>query len=263
MSDHPLLEVLADQVRHSSSGVVVLTGAGISLASGVPTFRGKGGLWDRYDPYEYATIAALRDHPEKVWRFLRELDDTLLRAEPNVAHTAIATLEDAGLVHFVITQNVDGLHQAAGSKRVIELHGSHSTITCLDGRHTFRREDLQDVASDPVPRCPTCGSILKPDVVFFGEQLPFHAYRRAEHAVRSGDLLIVIGTSLEVEPAASLPDLARHAGTSIWEINPKPELAADGTIALTAEQALPTLVQLVKPRSTWRTILDHARGRRS
>ncbi len=247
--DHPLIVELAHHVRHSATGAVVLTGSGISVASGVPSFRGRGGLWDRYDPLEFATIDALRDHPDRVWRFLRELDEILAAARPNPAHVAIAALEQLGLISQVITQNVDSLHQAAGSTRVIELHGSSRTLTCLVCGARYAREELLDTPDEP-PRCLACQGVVKPDVTFFGEPLPAGAFQRADHAVRSCDLLVVVGTSAEVDPAARLPTLARHHGARIWEINPEPAIDADGTIAARAEDVLPRLVEHLRPRST-------------
>ena len=241
--DHPLIAELARQLRRSATGAVVLTGAGISVASGVPSFRGHGGLWERYDPYEVATIDALRRHPVRVWEFLRELDAIIEAAQPNAAHTAIAALEHLGLVSQVVTQNVDSLHQDAGSSRVIELHGSNRTLTCLTCGARYRREELLGTPPGTAPTCLACGGILKPDVTFFGEPLPTGAFQRADHAVRACDLLLVVGTSAEIDPAARLPVLARHHGARVWEINPAPEIDADGTIAAPAEQVLPRVVE--------------------
>lgn len=255
------LDRLAQLLRHSASGAVVLTGAGISVASGVPSFRGRGGLWDRYDPEEYASIAALRRDPEKVWGFLRELRTTLEAAAPNPAHDALARLETTGIVTRVVTQNVDGLHQRAGSTRVVELHGSDRTISCLDCRRSYARADVAHLADEPVPRCPRCRGVLKPDVVLFGESLPRDAFRRAEHAVRHADVLLVVGTSAEVYPAAKLPELARRSGARVWEVNPAAELAStDGAIRGRAEEILPALAEALRPARVWRTIPRLLRG---
>lgn len=260
----PDLVRLARELRGSARGAVVFTGAGVSIASGVPSFRGQGGLWTRYDPAEYASIAALRADPEKVWGFLRELRTTLDAAVPNAAHRAVAALEASGVVTAVVTQNVDGLHQRAGNERVIELHGSDRTLTCLDGGHTFERADVEHLADDPVPRCPRCGCVLKPDVVLFGEQLPQAPFRRAEHALRHCDVLLVVGTSAEVYPAARLPGSARRGGASVWEINPVAELDdVDGTIRGGAEDVLPALVEALRPARSWRTIPRLLRGLRA
>lgn len=237
------MDALARALRDSATGAVVLTGAGISIASGVPAFRSDGGLWERYDPAEYATIDALRRDPEKVWGFLRELHTVVGAARPNPAHLAIADLERSGHVQLVVTQNVDALHQAAGSERVIELHGSADTLSCLDCGAQEDRAHVERRTHTPVPRCRDCGGVLKPDVILFGEDLPVGAYRRAQHAARNTDLMLVVGTSAEVEPAASLPAAARRHGATVWEINPEPCLdVASRTIAATAEQVLPLLV---------------------
>ncbi|MBW3621432.1 MAG: NAD-dependent deacylase [Actinobacteria bacterium] len=252
---------LADALRRSARGAVVFTGAGISVASGVPSFRGTGGIWTRYDPAEYASIDALHRDPEKVWGFLRELRRTLDAAVPNRAHEAIAHLETTGVVTNVITQNIDGLHQRAGNDRVIELHGSNRSISCLGCARTFARAEVEHLADDPVPSCPSCGGVLKPDVVLFGEQLPQAPFRRAEHALRHCDVLLVVGTSVEVFPAARLPELARRHGASVWEINPVAELPdVDGAIRGDAEVVLPALADALRPARSWRTLPRMLRG---
>lgn len=262
--DDPDLARLAQQLRQSASGTVVFTGAGVSIASGVPSFRGQGGLWTRYDPAEYASIAALRRDPERVWGFLRELRRTLDEAAPNPAHEAIARLEASGIVTHVITQNIDGLHQRAGNTRVIELHGSDRTISCLDGGHTFERADVEHLADRPVPSCPRCAGVLKPDVVLFGEQLPQEPFRRAEHALRHCGVLLVVGTSAEVYPAARLPAMARRNGAQVWDINPVAELDdVDGSIRGAAEDVLPALAAAVRPARSWRTVPRMLRGLRA
>lgn len=255
------LHDLAHAVRHGTSGVVALTGAGVSVASGVPSFRGSSGLWERYDPIEHASLQALRRNPQRVWQFLRELDRFLSAAAPNAAHRALAELGDRGFVTHVITQNVDGLHQAAGSRDVIELHGSNRSLTCLDCGASYRRADLAGTPVDEVPRCRSCGGVLKPDVTFFGEELPRGAYQRAEHAARSCSVLLVVGTSAAVEPSARLPRVTAGAGGQVWEINPEPELAeADGAVVANAEDALPQLVDQLAPQPTLGRILGALRG---
>ena len=234
-----LVAALAD----TNSPAVVLTGAGISAASGVPSFRGHSGLWSRYDPRDYATIQAFRADPAKVWEMLWKLDGILDDAEPNPAHEAIADLEHLGFVSSLITQNIDGLHHQAGSRNVIELHGSRRTLTCLTCGRTFPREEVLAVVEPPeVPRCRACEGYLKPDVVLFGEELPRDAARRAEQAVRACDDLLVVGTAAEVEPAASLPRLARSEGARIWEINLEASISTDRRITQAAEEVLPTIV---------------------
>ena len=199
--------------------VVALTGAGISVESGIPDFRSPGGLWSRFDPLEYAHIAAFRRSPAKVWVLLKELDATLSRARPNAAHLALAELEARGLLAGVITQNVDNLHQAAGSVNVIEYHGNAHRFVCLDCARPFLREDL-DFAR--VPLYCGCGGLIKPDVVFFGEPIPAAAQAAAVQLASTCDLLLIIGTSGEVAPANFLPFIARDHGALIVENNLEP-----------------------------------------
>ena len=242
------LEALARALADRRRPAVVLSGAGVSLSSNIPTFRGSEGLWVRYDPLEYATIDALEADPAKVWRMLWELDEVLEAAEPNPAHRAIAELQHLGAVSTVITQNVDALHQAAGSDDVVELHGSGRRLRCLDCGHPDSRDEVaRRTTRGEVPRCRSCGGQLRPEVVFFGELLPPDALERAERAILSCDDLIVTGTAAEVEPAASLPLLAQGAGARLWEINPEPGLPGARRITQPAEHALPDLVARLRP----------------
>jgi NAD-dependent deacetylase len=249
------IDRLAQLLRHATAGVAVLTGAGVSVASGVPSFRGTGGIWERHDPMEVATLTALRRDPARVWRFFDELEDVLTTASPNAAHHALASLEDGGFVQTVITQNIDGLHQAAGSIAVIELHGSPVTLTCTSCRRTSGRTPPPARDDAGVPRCAACDGVLKPDITLFGESLPGTALRRAEHAVRRSGVLLVVGTSAEVEPAARLPRLARTLGATVVEVNPEPVLAGADSIAAPAEVVLPELARRLQP-----TVLDTVRA---
>lgn len=235
------LDDLVATIRRSSRGVVVLTGAGVSVASGIPSFRGNSGLWTRWDPEEYATIDAFDRDPARVWEFLRELGETLEEAEPNEAHRAIAALGGRGFVDVVVTQNVDGLHQRAGSERVVELHGSHRTLRCRRCDATFPVDEMATVVDAVVPTCRNCGGVLKPDVVLFGEPMPPQALRQAEHAVRHCGVLLVVGTSVEVHPASRIPDIAARAGAAIWEVNPEPAVPGAKAIVGRAESVLPAL----------------------
>jgi NAD-dependent deacetylase len=191
---------------------VVLTGAGISTESGIPDFRSATGIWAQYDPTEYATIEAFRRDPEKVWDFYALRLEVLAKAEPNAGHLALAELERRGLVQAVITQNIDGLHQRAGSENVIEVHGSIRTASCLECGETAALDHA-------APRCPTCGALMKPGVVMFGELLPVDAMARAEGLVRETGLLVVVGSSLEVWPVAGLPEQAIAAGATLAILN--------------------------------------------
>ncbi len=196
--------------------MVALTGAGISVESGIPAFRGAQGLWDRFDPMEYATIEAFSADPEKVWRMFSTLLSLLLAAVPNRAHLGLAKLEQAERLRSVITQNVDGLHQAAGSRNVIEYHGNIRELVCLS---CWKRFPLAGWSpGDSVPRC-ECNEILKPDLVLFGEPIPWGAQAAAEAEAKACGALLVIGTSAQVFPACDLPAIARAHGAVVIEIN--------------------------------------------
>ncbi|HEX7625444.1 MAG TPA: NAD-dependent deacylase [Gaiellaceae bacterium] len=199
---------------------VVLTGAGVSTESGIPDFRSATGIWASYDPYEVASIDGFRRDPERVWEFYGRRLDVLAEAQPNPAHLAIADLEARGLVQAVITQNVDGLHARAGSRDVIEVHGSIATATCPACGHREEREGLRELL--PVPHCPECGAVLKPDVVMFGELLPVAAIERATALAQNAALLLVVGSSLEVWPVAGLPEETVAHGGKLAIVNHDP-----------------------------------------
>jgi NAD-dependent deacetylase len=204
--------------------IVAFTGAGISVESGIPDFRSPDGLWSRFDPMEYAHIQAFRANPAKVWALLQEMDATIARARPNPAHLALAQLEAKGLLLGVITQNVDNLHQAAGSKRVVEYHGNAQRFICdtCKGRHPRKTLDF-----GRTPLYCRCGGLIRPDVVFFGEPIPTHAQKEAEELARKCDLLLVIGTSGEVAPASYIPYTAKEWGALIVENNLTPTRLTD------------------------------------
>jgi len=201
-----------------SGKIVALTGAGISVESCIDSFRGESGIWKKYKPEEYATIDAFNVNPTKVWKMLKELSVTITNAEPNQAHKALAELEKMDKLSSIITQNVDGLHQKAGNTNVIELHGNNRQLKCIDCNqiHPVTKDILEEIP----PRCP-CGGILRPDVVFFGEPLSANAIQHASQEALATNLMLVIGTSAIVYPAASIPILAKGAGARIIEINPE------------------------------------------
>src|SRR5689334_13616026 len=178
------VERLADLLREAGS-CVVLTGAGVSTESGIPDFRSPTGIWAQVDPMEYASIRAFREDPEKVWRFYSLRIEMLTGAEPNAAHNALAELERLGFVQAIVTQNIDLLHSRAGSRDVVEVHGSIRTVSCLSCGH----RQAFDESLLPVPRCPECAAVLKPDVVFFGELLPTEAIDRAYALAREAALM--------------------------------------------------------------------------
>jgi NAD-dependent deacetylase len=228
---------------------LAFTGAGISAESGIPTYRDAGGaLWSRYDPETYANIDYFRRDPSLFWRFFQDVRYRVISdATPNPAHRALAALEGAGRLRAVITQNIDGLHQAAGSREVIELHGNTRVIGCLDcGRDYTMDEVYAQLRAQLPPPCRACGGMLKPRVVFFGEELPPAALLRAAEAVRACDLLLAIGSSLVVYPAALLPSVAKRQGARLIIINKTPtqsDSEADAVLRRPAGEVLPELAR--------------------
>jgi NAD-dependent deacetylase len=203
----------------AARNVVALTGAGISTESGIPPFRGKGGLWEKFDPMEIAHIDAFMKDPARVWNLLvKEMKAIVDTARPNDAHKGLARLEQMGKLKTVITQNIDGLHQAAGNTDVIEFHGTFAWQRCMDcsQKYETRRVDISQIP----PRC-RCGGILRPDAVFFGEMIPQDAMWRSKQAASDCDLMLVVGTSAVVQPAALMPLFAKQTGAKIIEINPQ------------------------------------------
>ena len=199
---------------------VVLTGAGVSTESGIPDFRSPTGIWAEYDPMEYATIAAFRRNPVKVWEFYARRFDVLISAEPNAGHLALAELERSGLVEAVVTQNIDALHQRAGSREVIEVHGSIRTASCPDcGEVVALERVVRSLRSAPAPPCPSCRAVLKPDVVMFGELLPAAAIDRSFELAGAAGLLLVVGSSLAVAPVGGLPNETLAAGGALAIVN--------------------------------------------
>ena len=196
---------------------VVLTGAGISTESGIPDFRSAEGVWARHDPFEVAHVDALRRDPVRVWEFYALRLDALGQAEPNDGHHALAELEEHGWIRAVVTQNVDGLHQRAGSREVVEVNGSLREAECI---HCGVRVPMA-VALEllPLPACPECGEVLKPGVVMFGELLPAQAIERAQQLTAEAALLLVVGSSLEVHPVAALPGETLAAGGALALVN--------------------------------------------
>jgi NAD-dependent deacetylase len=200
--------------------VVALTGAGISVESGIPPFRGEGGLWEKYDPMEFAHINSFMKNPEKVWKiFMGDMQKVLLAAKPNNAHLGLARLEQLGILKTVITQNVDGLHQMAGNTDVIEFHGNFAWLRCLECDKRFKTVEV-DLSEAP-PKC-TCGGILRPECVFFGEMIPPIALTRSQEESSQCDVMLVVGTSALVQPAAFMPVIAQQSGATVIEINPEP-----------------------------------------
>ena len=205
----------AAEIILKSKLTLALTGAGISVESGIPDFRSAEGLWAKYDPSEYATITAFKANPEKIWEMLRDMDSIVGQAKPNPAHIGMGELEKMGFLHHIITQNVDNLHQAGGSKNVIEYHGNSSTLSCLACGKRYQSETKRH---EYPPRC-ECGKILKPDVIFFGEAIPVDAMNRSFQLASSAQALMVVGTSAVVSPANTIPSVAKQNRAKIIEIN--------------------------------------------
>ncbi|MCK9294354.1 MAG: NAD-dependent deacylase [Desulfobulbaceae bacterium] len=212
-----------------SRKAVALTGAGVSTESGIPDFRSPGGLWSRFNPLEYGTLGAFQRNPAKVWQMLAELL-TLVDCRPNRGHEALASLEKMGLVHGIITQNIDGLHQRAGSRQVIEFHGSMASFSCPACGKRWPLAVVRQMAVPPL--CSGCRAILKPDVVFFDEQIPPQVLFDTERLLSGTDLLLVAGTSCEVMPAALIPRQVLGQGGDLIEINLVPVLAGTARLSL-------------------------------
>jgi NAD-dependent deacetylase len=234
----------------SRRNCVALTGAGISAESGIPTFRSKGGLWEKYDPMVYASAEVFRQDPSKYWiirgDFIRHYDNY----EPNPGHYALKELEEMRILRHVITQNIDGLHKKAGSRNVSEIHGSLREIYCLSCNKEYLAPNVPE--GEP-PYC-GCGGVLKPNTVLFGEQLPAEALGKAHQESAACNIMLVIGTSAVVQPAASLPYLAKQNGAVVIEINPEKAFSeADYSIEENAGKALSKIVEEVKAVNTKKT----------
>jgi NAD-dependent deacetylase len=231
------------QTLRTAQRIAVLTGAGTSAESGVPTFRdAQTGLWAQYDPTELATPEAFQRNPRLVWEWYTWRRTLVTKAKPNPGHFALVQMETHVPTFTLITQNIDGLHQRAGSQQIIELHGNITRNKCTDNGHIIN-EPTQDIP----PHCPHCTGLLRPDVVWFGEPLPEDAFAQAISAVRNCDIMIIIGTSSLVQPAASLPF---EANANLIEINPESTPLTpyvDFALSGKAGQILPTLVNLTWP----------------
>ncbi len=222
--------------------IAVLTGAGVSAESGVPTFRGAGGFWGKYRPEDLATPEGFARDPNLVWNWYQARRRQLLQVQPNPAHYALARMErELPARVTIITQNIDGLHQRAGSKNVIAIHGDLMLTICTSCSFSRREEPPFE---DGVPRCPNCGALLRPGVVWFGELLPERELQQALEESHNCDVMLVVGTSAQVYPAAGFPSAARAAGAAVIEVNPDPALGgiARYVFAQPAGQALPPLV---------------------
>jgi NAD-dependent deacetylase len=247
----PIPPELVDLLQHSRR-IVVVTGAGISAESGVPTFRdAMTGLWAQYEPAELATPVAFRRDPKLVWDWYCWRRDVVLGVTPNAGHRALAEWQNAREFDefLLVTQNVDGLHQQAGSRDVIELHGSIMRARCFERGHIADQWPEKDSDTENPPQCRTCNSFLRPDVVWFGEALPAASLQKAMASAEQCDVLLSIGTSSVVYPAAAIAEIALHRGAPVIEINPSESpLSKQATWSLRGQagEILPTIVQSIR-----------------
>jgi NAD-dependent deacetylase len=245
-----IFKAIASDIKNTQH-MVAFTGAGISAESGIPTYRGEGGLWKRYDPNLYAHISYFRQNPSYYWNFFKDVRYPMLKeVKPNKAHLALAEIEAIGHLKTVITQNIDGLHQEAGSSSVIELHGTTRKIFCVDCSKEYMMDEVYMKLEKQVPPlCSKCSGILKPAVVFFGEMLDPNTINRAYEEAGKSDLLISVGSSLVVYPAADIPLRAKQAGAKLAIINKDStplDSVADYVINDAAGMVFPQIVQSLK-----------------
>lgn len=238
-----MFDSISEKLKEAKK-IVFVTGAGISQESGIPTFRGKDGLWRNYDSMKLATIDAFYDNPKLVWEWYNERRQNIFSAKPNLGHKAIAELENFSEI-IVLTQNIDGLHQKAGSSKVLELHGSIVKIKCTVCN--YKDENFSEFSNFP-PLC-SCGNILRPDVVWFGEGLPQDVWEEAIIHANSCDVMVIAGTSLVVTPANTLPIYAKQNNALLVEVNPDETIMTsdmDLSIRSTSATVLPKLVSIFK-----------------
>ncbi|MGB7338260.1 MAG: NAD-dependent deacylase [Phototrophicaceae bacterium] len=241
------IAVVAEWIRHADN-IVAFTGAGISTPSGIPDFRSEdSGLWENVDPQEVASIYGFRKNPKAFFDWVRPLTQATLDALPNPAHYALVKLEEMGKLRAVITQNIDMLHTKAGTQSIFELHGHMRTATCIN---CFKSYDGQPIITQllndaTIPHCSECHGVLKPDVILFGEQLPYEQMRGAKKAAQAADLMLIIGSSLEVAPASDIPLIAKRNGAKLVIINLEPTIMdrfADKVIIGDAADLLPEIM---------------------
>ena len=236
---------LAAEIIKNANRVCVFTGAGISVESGIPPFRGKDGLWSKYDP-TFLNITYFHQRPKESWILIKEIFyDFFGQAKPNAAHYALATLEQNGVIQATITQNIDNLHYEAGSKTVYEFHGTSQYLVCDTCR---KRYHVSEIHLDNLPPlCTSCGHVLKPDFVFFGEPIPEHTNTLSFHEAEMADVFLLIGTTGEIMPASMIPHVAKRNGATIIEVNPKEsnytKNITDVFIQAKATEAVPRLAQ--------------------
>ena len=248
--DHILkkIEFSAELFRQAKLPIA-LTGAGISTPSGIPDFRSEGsGLWSKSEAMEVASLSSFRYNPDKFYKWFRSLADQMVNATPNAGHIALAELNQAGYLNTIITQNIDILHQKAGAKRVLETHGTLRTLSCTQCFHQFDSSSFlkKFIDDGAIPLCSDCGAILKPDVILFGEQLPQKTWREAQKTAQDCDLMLIVGSSLEVLPVAGLPMQTLDRGGHLIIINQTPtylNIRADIVFTQDAAELLPLLAE--------------------
>ena len=241
------IERAAELIQQNKGDVVALTGAGISADSGIPTFRDKDGLWNKYRPEELATPEAFRRDPERVWEWYSWRISLVKRASPNEAHLALARMEELGYLKCVVTQNVDDLHERACTRCLLKLHGDIMTARCTSCGFEIRWKDVPK----GVPKCPICCSPMRPAVVWFGEPLDPEVLEKAERLFEEAKVALVVGTSAVVQPAASLPLITKEMGGYVIEVNPRPtplSSVADVLIRERASVALPKILEALEAR---------------
>lgn len=240
----------AAELLAAAHRALALTGAGVSAESGIPTFRGEGGLWTQYDPVKVSSIESFLADPSSYWKVSKERGAVALAARPNAGHLALAAMEAAGHLAAVVTQNTDGLHRDAGSRHVIELHGSGRTVECLECGTREPRSDVQArLGVEMPPRCRVCGSVfLKPTVVLFGEPMPTAAINEAFDLARQAEVMLVVGSSLVVYPAADVPLVAVRSGARMIVVNAEPtpfDRFAEVVIHGRSGEVLPEIARLI------------------
>lgn len=248
LATDPQFKKVASALRKCRHAIAV-TGAGLSTPSGIPDFRSVHGLWAKFDIMEYGTISAFRADPYKVWKLFKEIGSTVHPARPNPGHVALARLEELGLLKAVVTQNIDGLHQMAGSTEVIEFHGSASSFTCLKCYSEYSRAQADKLGGrEEIPHC-ECGYPLKPDIILFGESIPERSLQDSFALAEASDLILVVGTSAEVAPASILPSVVDSRGGKVVEANiSHTQLSSMAAWKLKgdASKTLPVLVEAVE-----------------
>lgn len=227
---------------------VFLTGAGISKESGIPTFRGSEGLWRKYDPMKLASISGFYKDPKLVWEFYKYRQELLYSCSPNQGHISIANFEKIKEESYVLTQNIDGLHEKAGNKNIIELHGNILKIECT--KCNFKDKIIKQKIEEPLPPiCKICKNVLRPSVIFFGEPIKQEVWAKAEQITNNCDVMFIIGTSLNVGPVNQLPLYAKRNGSILIEVNPEPTIFTeimDYSIQGSAAEMLPQLLEIVQ-----------------